>query len=104
SGLRDLYINLTKDPPRGGHRPSVEPMLESAAQHFWSDMICVIMTGMGSDGSQGIRLIKERGGKIIAEHQSSCIVYGMPKAAVETGCVDKITVLKDISSEIYRML
>ena len=104
SGLRDLYISLTKDPPRGGHRPSVEPMLESAAQHFWSDMICVIMTGMGNDGSQGVRLIKERGGRVIAEHQSSCIVYGMPKAAVETGCVDKITVLKDISSEIYRML
>ena len=104
SGLRDLYITLTKDPPRGGHRPSVEPMLESAAQHFWSDMICVIMTGMGNDGSRGVRLIKERGGKVIAEHQSSCIVYGMPKAAVETGCVDKITMLKDISSEIFRML
>jgi two-component system chemotaxis response regulator CheB len=62
------------------------------------------MTGMGSDGSRGVRLIKERGGKVIAEHQSSCIVYGMPKAAIETGCVDKITMLKDISSEIFRML
>jgi two-component system chemotaxis response regulator CheB len=46
SGLRDLYINLTKDPPRGGHRPSVEPMLESAAQHFWSDMISIYLQGI----------------------------------------------------------
>lgn len=104
SGLRELKVNLTKDQPRGGHRPSVDTMLESAAQHFWSDMVCIIMTGMGHDGSQGVQLVKERGGKVIAEHQSSCIVYGMPKAAVATGCVDKIVPLKDISSEVFKLL
>lgn len=104
TGLHELIVNLTKDPPQGGHRPSVDTMLESAAQHFWADMVCVIMTGMGHDGSRGVQLIKERGGKVIAEHQSTCIVYGMPKAAVETGCVDKVVMLQDISSEVCRML
>ncbi|HAA09090.1 MAG: protein-glutamate methylesterase/protein-glutamine glutaminase [Syntrophomonadaceae bacterium] len=104
SGARELKVNLTKEQPRGGHRPAVDTMLESVAQLYWSDMICVIMTGMGNDGSQGVQLIKKRGGKVIAEHQSSCIVYGMPKAAIATGCVDKIVHLKDISSEVLRML
>jgi len=79
-------------------------MLESVAQHFWANMVCVIMTGMGHDGSRGVKMIKERGGKVIAEHQSTCIVYGMPKAAVETGCVDKVVMLQDISREIIRFL
>lgn len=104
NGRYELFINLTKDPPQGGHRPSVDIMLESVAQHFWANMVCVIMTGMGHDGSRGVKMIKERGGKVIAEHQSTCIVYGMPKAAVETGCVDKVVMLQDISREIIRFL
>lgn len=104
SGLQELYINLTQDPPRGGHRPSVDTMLESVTKQFWSHIVYVIMTGMGSDGSQGVSLVKEKGGKVIAEHQSTCIVYGMPKAAVETGLVDRIVPLQDISSEVMRLL
>lgn len=104
SGSKELFINLTQDPPRGGHRPSVDNMLESVASQYWSDMVCVIMTGMGSDGSHGLQLIKNRGGKIIAEHQSTCIVYGMPKSAAETGAVDRIVPLQDITNEVMRLL
>jgi len=104
NGMHELFINLTKDPPQGGHRPSVDIMLESVARNFWANMVCVIMTGMGRDGSQGVQKVKDRGGKVIAEHQSTCIVYGMPKAAVETGCVDKVVMLQDISKEIIRFL
>jgi len=104
SGIHELFIKLTKDPPQGGHRPSVDTMLESVARHYWANMVCVIMTGMGHDGSRGVQMIKDRGGKVIAEHQSTCIVYGMPKAAVETGCVDKVVMLQDISKEIIRFL
>ncbi|MGR6836138.1 protein-glutamate methylesterase/protein-glutamine glutaminase [Syntrophomonas erecta] len=101
---RELFIQLDQSPARQGLRPSVDVMFESAAQHFWSHMVCVIMTGMGNDGAWGIQLIKDKGGKIIAEHQSTCIVYGMPKAAVATGKVDKIVPLHEISSEVMKML
>ncbi len=102
--VRELYINLDKSMPRGGLRPAVDVMLESVAEQFWSHMVCVIMTGMGHDGASALGRIKAKNAKIIAEHQSSCIVYGMPKAAVETGMVDKVVPLADISEEVLRML
>ncbi|MEN6389708.1 MAG: chemotaxis response regulator protein-glutamate methylesterase [Syntrophomonas sp.] len=101
---RSLHLALNQDPPRSGHRPSVDVMLESVVDQFWSRMVCVIMTGMGSDGAKGLAMVKDRGGKTIAEEQSTCIVYGMPKSAVETGKVDKIIPLPDISAEIMRLL
>lgn len=103
-GEKELFVALNQTPPRGGHRPSVNVMLESVARQFWGLMVCVIMTGMGNDGASGLKLIKERGGKTIAEDQGSCIVYGMPKAAVETGKVDQVAPLNLIGDEIVRML
>ncbi|QGT99187.1 Chemotaxis response regulator protein-glutamate methylesterase CheB [Candidatus Syntrophocurvum alkaliphilum] len=101
---KDLIINLNQNNPIKGHRPSVDEMLLSVTKHFWSDIICVIMTGMGSDGSKNLHLIKQKGGKVIAEHQSTCIVYGMPKAAIQTGNVDSIVPLEDITKEIISMI
>lgn len=101
---KGLYIDLNQQEPRGGHRPSVNAMLESVVQQFWAKIVCVIMTGMGNDGADELVKIKDKGGKIIAEDQSTCIVYGMPKAAVETGQVDRIVPLHEISNEILRML
>lgn len=103
-GIKELRIALNQNAPRGGHRPSVDVMLESVVQSFWSTMVCVIMTGMGSDGAAGLALVKERGGRTIAEDQSTCIVYGMPKAAVETGKVDKVVPLPNIGAEIIKFL
>lgn len=103
-GGRSLHLALNQDPPRSGHRPSVDVMLESAAKQFWAKMVCVIMTGMGSDGAKGLAMVKDRGGKTIAEDQSTCIVYGMPKMAVETGKVDRVVPLPEISAEITRLL
>lgn len=103
-GVRSLHLILNKDAPRGGHRPSVDVMLESVVEQFWSRMVCVIMTGMGNDGAKGLAMIKDRGGKTIAEDQSTCIVYGMPKSAIETGKVDKVVPLPEISAEILRLL
>lgn len=101
---KQLYIHLDKSAPRGGLRPAVDVLLESAAEKSWFPMLCVIMTGMGSDGAAGIRKLRERGARIIAEDPSTCIIYGMPKAAIETGMVDKIVPLPDISEEILKML
>lgn len=104
SGTKQLYISLDKTPPYGGHRPSVDVMFNSVANEFWSRIIGVIMTGMGRDGAEGLAKIKDQGGFTIAEDKSSCIVYGMPRAAVETGKVDKVVPLQNISEEIIRLL
>lgn len=101
---KDLLINLTRTRPRGGHRPSVDEMFFSAAGQFWSQMVCVIMTGMGHDGSAALSGLREKGARIIAEDQSTCIVYGMPKTAVETGMVESVVPLEKITDEIIRML
>jgi len=104
NGTKELVIKLDKSPMRGGHRPSVDVMLESVADQYWSDIVCVIMTGMGHDGAAGLARIKEKGGIVIAEHPSTCIIYGMPKSAVETGNVDKIVPLPEICSEVVNLL
>lgn len=104
SNRRELHVKLDQSPPRGTLRPAVDAMLESVAQEFWSHMVCVIMTGMGHDGAGALPLLKQKGARIIAEDQSTCIVYGMPKAAVETGLVDKIIPLFRIADEITRMV
>lgn len=100
----ELWVELDKSRPRGGLRPAADIMLKSVAEEFWSHIICVIMTGMGSDGAAALPFIKEKKGIIIAEHQSTCVVYGMPRAAVDTGLVDKIVPLGEITEEVLTML
>jgi two-component system chemotaxis response regulator CheB len=80
--------------------PSVDVMLESCAAIYRKRVMAVILTGMGNDGSRGIRSIKEYGGYIIAESEESAVVYGMPREAVATGIVDSIVPLHLVSSEI----
>ncbi len=101
---KKLLVQLTKNPPRGTLRPSVDEMFESVADQFWSKMIGVIMTGMGNDGVLGIKYLKERGAALIAEDQSTCVVFGMPKSAIDTGLVDRIVPLPRISQEIVKLL
>jgi len=105
AGRKRLYVELSKNSQVNGHRPAVDPMLFSVGDTFWSNrMIAVIMTGMGSDGAQGLAFIKDRGGQTIAEDQSSCVVFGMPKAAIATGKVDRVVPLSGIAQEIMRLL
>jgi len=100
-----LRIKLTQSPPVRGHRPSVDVMLESLSGTGLKDITVVIMTGMGRDGSEGIMRIKNKNkGYIIAQDEKSCVVYGMPRAAIETGTVDRVVPLKDIAKEITRIV
>ncbi len=95
-------VGLNKEEPRGRHRPSVDVLFESAANNYAHKTIGVLMTGMGSDGAQGLAKIKDSGGITIAEHQSTCVVYGMPKVAIESGKVDIIAPLPEIADEIIK--
>lgn len=101
---KQLFIKLTQEPSVGGHRPCVDVMMASVAEKYWSHMVGVILTGMGSDGTKGIQMIKGRMGKTIAEDASTCVVFGMPKVAIESGAIDKIAPLNEVASEIVRLL
>lgn len=91
--------------PRSGHRPSVDVMFEDVSKFNEFDKIAVIMTGMGYDGSKGLKALKHTGNVIaIAESAETCIVYGMPKAAVETQLVDEIADVDDIAQTIMKYL
>lgn len=80
--------------------PSVDIMLESCASIYRKRAMAVILTGMGNDGSRGIRAIKERGGFVIAESEETAVVYGMPREAVATGVVDLCVPLNRVAAEI----
>lgn len=91
--------------PRSGHRPSVDVMFENASKFNEFDKIAVIMTGMGYDGSKGLKALKDTGNVVaIAESAETCIVYGMPKAAVETQLVDEVADVDEIAQTIMKYL
>jgi two-component system chemotaxis response regulator CheB len=93
-------ISLNQDPPVNYVRPAADVMMLSAADVYGSKNIGVVLTGIGSDGAKGIRAIKEKGGTTIAQNQETSVVFGMPKVAIQTGCVDIIAPLERISREI----
>ncbi|HWR08205.1 chemotaxis response regulator protein-glutamate methylesterase [Sporomusa sp.] len=97
-------VKLNQNPPLGGHRPAVDPMMESVARIFGSKAVGVILTGMGHDGAKGIQAIKRHNGQTIAEDQSTAVVFGMPKSAIEMGVVDKITPITGVTAEILKAL
>jgi len=98
-------VTLNQEPPVHAVRPAVDLTMKSAAKAYEGDKIVgVILTGMGSDGAFGMKEIKERGGQTIACDQKTCVIYGMPKAAIELGCVDRIVPLDDIAKAIVSML
>jgi len=80
--------------------PSVDVMLESCAAIYRKRMIAVILTGMGNDGSKGVRSVHEQGGYVIAESDETSVVYGMPREAVATGMVDRVVPLHRVVREI----
>jgi two-component system chemotaxis response regulator CheB len=72
----------------------------SVVESFSGQVLGVILTGLGNDGSKGMKEIKNKGGRTIAESEESCIVYGMPKAIVDAGIADKIVPLDEVAGEI----
>ena len=94
-------IVLNQDPPLGTLRPAADVLFKSAVR-FGTDVVSVILTGMGQDGAVGMKEIKQAGGYIIAEHESTCVVYGMPKAVVDQGIADEVLPLQEVAPAIVR--
>jgi len=95
-------IILDRTPPIHGVRPAVDPTMTSVARSYRSRAIGVLLTGMGRDGAYGMRKIKEHGGVTIAQDEKTSVVFGMPKAAIDEGCVDVVLPLHKIPIEIMR--
>lgn len=95
-------VKLNQNQPIGGHRPAVNPMFESVAKEYGSRAVGVILTGMGGDGATGMQSIKREQGYTIAEDQSTAVVFGMPKVAIELGAIDKVAPLMAIPAEIVK--
>jgi two-component system, chemotaxis family, protein-glutamate methylesterase/glutaminase len=95
-----VKVWLDEEPKNALHRPSADVLMASAAKIYGPRALGVILTGMGSDGVLGLRAIREAGGGALAESEETCVIYGMPKAAVEAGVVDKSVPLHRIADEI----
>jgi len=96
------YCGLSDAPPVLSVKPSANIMFYSVVDEFGGNVVVVILTGMGRDGADGAVGLHAKGAYIIAESQESCIVYGMPKAAVEAGIVDELLPLTDIPYALLR--
>jgi two-component system, chemotaxis family, protein-glutamate methylesterase/glutaminase len=90
--LGDVVV-LSDEPRVNGHRPSVDVLFKSLAEEFGPRGLAVLMTGMGDDGANGMGAVKNAGGMTIAQSEDSCVVYGMPKAAIERGYAIRVVPL-----------
>jgi two-component system, chemotaxis family, protein-glutamate methylesterase/glutaminase len=97
--MGDVVV-LSDEPRVNGHRPSVDVLFKSAAEEFGKDAVAVLMTGMGDDGAEGLGAVKKAGGITIAQSEESCVVFGMPKAAIERGYATRIVALDVLASTL----
>jgi two-component system chemotaxis response regulator CheB len=97
--LGDVAV-LSDDERVNGHRPSADVMFKSVAEEFGARGVGLIMTGMGEDGAQGLGFIKAAGGVTVAQGEQSCIVFGMPKAAIERGHAMRVVELEALASTL----
>jgi len=95
---------LNQNPPVHGVRPAIDVTMVSLAQRFGDAVVGVVLTGMGSDGAQGSQIIRASGGYVIAEDESSCVVWGMPRCVAEAGAANLITPLPEVAAAIRNVV
>ena len=103
SGAR-YYVEVKDGPMVHHQRPAVDVLFKSVAKTAGANAIGVILTGMGADGAEGIKIMKQAGAKPLAQDEASCVVFGMPKEAIKTGCVDKVVSLRNMPQNILDMV
>jgi two-component system chemotaxis response regulator CheB len=98
----ELVLRVTDDPPENGCRPAVDYLFRSVALQFPGRAVAAILTGMGNDGTAGLRMLKRGHCTVIAQDEASCVVFGMPKEAIAAGLVDTIVPLDRVAEVIVR--
>jgi len=100
----ELVAKISEQPAYTLYRPSVDVMMSSIAAVYSGGVLGVILTGMGKDGLEGLQRIKRNGGYVIAQDEESCVVYGMPKAAVDAGIADAVLPLERIPEAMVQVV
>ena len=98
-----VTVQISAEPSGVLYRPSADVMIASAVEAFNGPLLGVIMTGMGKDGLEGLKRLKGKGGYVIAQNEESCVVYGMPRAAVDEGIADAILPLEGVAEGLTRV-
>ncbi len=97
-------VRLVEGPALGGARPSADLLLSSVSEAFGAQAVGIVLTGMGRDGTEGLRAIRSRGGHTIAQDESSSVVFGMPRAAIEAQVVDQVLPLEKIPEAVVTLV
>jgi two-component system chemotaxis response regulator CheB len=100
----NYMTQLSDGPPVNRHRPSVDVLFRSAAEHAGRNVVGVILTGMGKDGAQGMLAMKESGAYNFAQDEASCVVFGMPKEAIAVGATDEILPIHEMAQGVMQRL
>jgi two-component system chemotaxis response regulator CheB len=95
-----VEVVLDEEPRDALHRPSADVLMAAAAEVYGPLAVGVVLTGMGADGTEGLRAIREKGGLTLAESEETCVIYGMPKAAIDAGVVHRVVPLHRVAGEI----
>jgi two-component system, chemotaxis family, protein-glutamate methylesterase/glutaminase len=98
----DRRVRLSDEAPMGGLRPRADLTIADAAKLYGPSLLLVVLTGMGKDGLDGARAVKAAGGRILCEAESTCVVYGMPRAVAEAGLADEVLPLHQLAAAIAR--
>jgi two-component system chemotaxis response regulator CheB len=101
---RGYRARLTQSPPVHHCRPAVDVLFRSAAEFAGAHAVAVLLTGMGVDGARGMQALRITGARTLAEHEESCIVYGMPQAAIKLGAADEVVPLARMPQAILQAL
>jgi two-component system, chemotaxis family, protein-glutamate methylesterase/glutaminase len=101
--IRSGHLHLTQGPERHSCRPSVDVLFESVAAEYGSKAVACLLTGMGRDGAAGLGLVRKQGGLTIAQDEETCVLYGMPRAAVQLDAVEHILPLDQIGTALSKL-
>jgi two-component system chemotaxis response regulator CheB len=101
---RGYRVKVAQTPPVNHCRPSVDVLFRSAAEQAGAHAVAVLLTGMGSDGARGMRLLRSAGAPTLAEAEESCVVFGMPQAAINAGAVGRVVPLEQMAAAILEAL
>jgi two-component system, chemotaxis family, protein-glutamate methylesterase/glutaminase len=101
---RGYRARLTQSPPVHHCRPAVDVLFRSAAEHAGAQAVAALLTGMGGDGARGMQALRAAGARTLAESEESCVVYGMPQAAIKLGVVDQVATLEQMPQAILQAL
>jgi two-component system chemotaxis response regulator CheB len=100
----EFFLHLDDSPPRGTLRPAADVTMATTAALFGPQTLGVVLTGMGNDGTEGFRAIRQAGGRTIAQDRQTSLIYGMPRSVAEQGLVDSVLPLEEIAPAIVRIV